>query len=1628
MKLSPVTTIAGYAKPREAVWFHSLPVDESTCRSIFHHGDEQAAWLRLRRRLEPPPPSIPSEFKPWLGPEQISDATAPTLNEAIEPANVEETRVVLADHPEVSAAWEAWVKQTWSPWADEHREWQIHAALHRSLFRAREELLGQEDATEIVLGLGLLRWTPARGEATIRRHLLTCRGELRLESKTGELSIVPGADGFSVRLELDMLPDHTRALVQRQLGLTADRTDIDGATDQEGIEALLKQIAHTINERLGYEMTVDEPDKEGISFSPACFFRPRGSRALHQLLQTISESDTKTSGLWRLIAEETEPDQPSGEAGSRQHQDSDFLYFPSASNDEQSKIVQRVGSSAGVVVQGPPGTGKSHTIGNLISHLLAKGERVLVTAHTSQALQVLRSKLHMDLQPLCVSLLGAGTESSKDLERSVTGIIHRKDTDDVNALKTKAERAEKEALSLEERLRLLDRQLCEAREAEARPVSPVVGYSGTLTELGQRLRAETDDLGWIQGDVSPTIDPLDEGDFAELLQYQTTLNPDVLAEVQLPAVSLPVDPVTMIGLVAAVVKHRSAIELPGDPVQKPPADINALTALLNSLVVWWQDARHDGSWTRPALQECLKGQSPRWTALTQESARALKRLPADLNVPRFTCVDESRLSAVLDSMKRLDAHLSAGGRLRTLIVLKPSVVKETEHVFQEARMGDAPVTGPRELPAAIAAAEVRVAIDAILLAWRRVGQEVDATTRPAEISARLHHSHDLLTRLTGLAAQRSELTPEAKELLDSIDSPEALATNLAALIKTTALAQLRASELALREANTSFEGANPAPRSASCDGLIAAVTAESAVDCRARLDEIDAFHSRRESYINYRRQIEIIRKGASVLASALERRQGSEPFPALGTGFHAAWRHAQLRTWLKHHRPEAITEDAESLRRALEGKKAIAATGRAWGHALTRLTTKGQQSLVAWQAAVQKIPKTPTAKSYARRRSDAQRSLEACLGQIPAWVIPLNKLYETVSAEPEQFDTIIIDEASQCGLDSLLLMFLAKKIIVVGDDKQVSPQSVAVEDERITNLQKTFLKDFQYRSTFDLSSSLFEHASRCFPQRLSLREHYRCVPRIIEFSNRLCYPGSPLIPLRQVSSDGLAPLRSVYVQDGTRKRDINAPEAARVAETILECHNDERYDGLTFGAICLQGHDQAAEISRLVNDRMGAEAVEEREFRAGTAADFQGAERDVMFLSMVAAPDVNNAPLTTPPYERSFNVAMSRAKEQVWLFHSVNPEHLSPACLRRRLLNYFLEKPEPIADQDWVSLRMKAKQKGRNRQILPPPFDSWFEIDVALDLANRGFFVRPQFEVARYSIDLVLEDGDARLAIECDGDQFHGQDQFLKDLHRQRMLERAGWRFVRVPASRYYGDPVSEIDRIVQVAEEFGVLPAGARSVAKVEPVMNEPDSSPAQSSEALEIAVAAPTPAATLPFSQADPSFDPFTDYTEERGFPSPEAPPGEIRSAVLEIISGAGPTTKAAIYRLYVKGCPYVERAAKSLRSAINRSLYSLVRASQIETKDEGGGRRPEDEVVFLKGRPSVHVRPGGGRDIEEVPLSELAERLKSAGARTLQSKIGRDEILREALKEAGFSSLTAPRRQRLELAWRFLESQPD
>ncbi len=659
--------------------------------------------------------------------------------------------------------------------------------------------------------------------------------------------------------------------------------------------------------------------------------------------------------------------------------------------------------------------------------------------------------------------------------------------------------------------------------------------------------------------------------------------------------------------------------------------------------------------------------------------------------------------------------------------------------------------------------------------------------------------------------------------------------------------------------------------------------------------------------------------------------------------------------------------------------------------------------------------------------------MDACRDAIPVWIMPRYLVAEMVVPAPGRYDLVIVDEASQLGIESLFLFYIAKKMVVVGDDQQISPYGVGVADAAIAGLQQHYLDGIPHHHALSAQSSLYGNAKIRFSQNIVLREHFRCMPEIIQFSNDLCYAsnGTPLDPLRAYSGNRLQPLVLRHVADGYRvggaQNATNPPEADAIVAQVVACIEDPRYAQATMGIVSLQGEAQAKLIERKLMEALDPAVIEQRRIICGDAYAFQGDERTVIFLSMVAAPGERRiGALTTESARQRFNVAVSRAQDQLWLYHTAELDVLSDACMRHRLLSYMLDPARQTTEE--------SEQR----------FDSNFERDVFRCITERGFHVRTQVCVGdptnhRYRIDLVVEGMQGRLAVECDGDEWHGPDRYEHDMARQRDLERAGWQFARIRGGDFYRDPAKALEPVWAELDRLGIQQGGIdKTVAEpplpaqcevldsggeafLEPDAGEPPLATAEPepakprlADAVEPELGQPIPAEPLPeepveepeeeSSASDPPRSSQSELSPERlratgetgaraayvafegkAGPDPRhANPAQVAEGLCRIIDVEGPMLAKRAYDIYLRGCG-IRRMGGELKRSMNKALQHAIQKDKIAKADESGKGGLVYSIVRLTGVPCVILRDRGPRDFEEIPPSELqlvARRLAENG----------------------------------------------
>ena len=241
----------------------------------------------------------------------------------------------------------------------------------------------------------------------------------------------------------------------------------------------------------------------------------------------------------------------------------------------------------------------------------------------------------------------------------------------------------------------------------------------------------------------------------------------------------------------------------------------------------------------------------------------------------------------------------------------------------------------------------------------------------------------------------------------------------------------------------------------------------------------------------------------------------------------------------------------------------------AWLSTKLGASPKVLSALETYRTAVRRIG-MGTGPNAIRYRRDAQKAMLDAQGAVPCWVMSHAKVSETLPAQLGCFDVVIVDEASQSNLWALPAVLRGKKILVVGDDKQVSPDGGFISAAHIQELKDRFLSEQPYAAVLTPEKSLYDLASTVFAaNKVMLREHFRCVPSIIAYSNRTFYDNF-IQPLRipKLSERIDPPLIDIYVEGGTKRQGVNKQEAEAIVEEIQAILADRTpFAGRTIGVV-----------------------------------------------------------------------------------------------------------------------------------------------------------------------------------------------------------------------------------------------------------------------------------------------------------------------------------------------------------------------------------------------------------------------------------------------------------------------------
>jgi very-short-patch-repair endonuclease len=433
---------------------------------------------------------------------------------------------------------------------------------------------------------------------------------------------------------------------------------------------------------------------------------------------------------------------------------------------------------------------------------------------------------------------------------------------------------------------------------------------------------------------------------------------------------------------------------------------------------------------------------------------------------------------------------------------------------------------------------------------------------------------------------------------------------------------------------------------------------------------------------------------------------------------------------------------------------------------------------------------------------DALMTLTPCVMMSPLSVA------QFLPADTALFDLVVFDEASQITVaDAIGAIARGRRVIVVGDPKQMPPTSF---------FDKAAGEEGDDDAT-DLESILDEALAASAPLH-RLTGHYRSRHEsLIAFSNHAYYDGSlvtyPAADTRE-SAVSLCRVDGVYAKGKGR---TNAIEAQAVVEEVVRRLRDPELSKLSIGVVTLN-----AEQQKLILDLLDEARREEHEIEEffGEGVDdpvfvknletVQGDQRDVILLSVTYGPtgpgartmSMNFGPLNKSGGERRLNVAITRATTEVVVFASFDPTMIDLSRTSARAI-HDLRAYLDFAARGPVALGEAIHSIGGRDS-----YDSDFEMAVADGLRRRGWDVRTQIGVSKFRIDLGIVDPDSPgrflAGVECDGATYHSSPSARdRDRVRHAILERLGWRLLRVWSTDWFIDPKARLEKLHEALTEI---------------------------------------------------------------------------------------------------------------------------------------------------------------------------------------------------------------------------------
>lgn len=393
------------------------------------------------------------------------------------------------------------------------------------------------------------------------------------------------------------------------------------------------------------------------------------------------------------------------------------------------------------------------------------------------------------------------------------------------------------------------------------------------------------------------------------------------------------------------------------------------------------------------------------------------------------------------------------------------------------------------------------------------------------------------------------------------------------------------------------------------------------------------------------------------------------------------------------------------------------------------------------------------------------------------------------------FDLVIFDEASQMPTcEAVGAIARGKNVIVVGDPKQLPPTSFFTSN-RVDE------DNFEQE---DLESILDDCLAISMPQQ-HLKWHYRSNHEsLIAFSNIQYYDNKLFTfpsPKDLISAVKFIPVEGYYDKGKTKK---NISEAKAIIEEIKRRLKDPILRKQSIGVVTFSSVQQ-----NLIDDLLMELFAKDPECEAlsnelyepifiKNLENVQGDERDVILFSIGYGPDtegkvaLNFGPLNREGGSRRLNVAVSRARKEMMVFSTLQPEQIDLSKTRSQgvaQLKTFLE----FAKKGKSALPSRISTALTNHEGI--------ERLIAEKIAALGYEVHTHVGCSEYKIDIAIvnpnKKGEYILGIMCDGNRYKSAHTSRdRNILQGSVLKSLGWNIYSLWILDWWENQEKEVAKI----------------------------------------------------------------------------------------------------------------------------------------------------------------------------------------------------------------------------------------